>query len=89
MVEAGDTKCFDYMVYGVMDSHGNMWAGVSPEPADDVQVCGMKDKEGKDLHFESEAYHLQDWCKKNGLKYVEDVKEGSVWFPTKKGDLND
>jgi hypothetical protein len=38
--------------------------------SDCVQICGMKDADGKALYFEEEAYHLVSWCVENGLKHA-------------------
>jgi len=57
-----------YFIYVVNDSHGKKDATVANEPSDTIQICGMKDKKGEALYFESDAYHLKNWCDENGLE---------------------
>jgi len=66
---------FDYKLYVVTDDFGRKDAVVAGQECDGVQICGMKNPEGKDVYFESEAYHLQHWCGDNGLFY----KEYPMW----------
>jgi hypothetical protein len=58
---------FNYEIYVVTDSYNNKYAVVANEPADDVQISGMKNHLGERIYFESEAYHLNKWCEENGL----------------------
>ena len=59
----------EYWIYVVADSHGNKDAVVANEPADTVQICGMRSKLGNPVHFESDAYHLEEWCKDEEFSY--------------------
>lgn len=59
----------EYIVCDVKDSHGNRDALVCNEMSDTVQICGMKNKEGENVYFESDAHHLFEWCDSNGLTY--------------------
>jgi hypothetical protein len=56
-----------YQIYVVKDSFKNTCAVVTDEPSNDVQVCGMKNKESESLYFESEAHHIEQWCRENKL----------------------
>jgi hypothetical protein len=58
-----------FYVYATKDVHGNYDAAVCDDESDCIQICGMKDKDGNPIYFESDAYHLHDWCKENGLAY--------------------
>ena len=58
-----------FFILGVRDPHDNYDAVVCDEMADCVQICGMFDKDGEPLYFESAAYHLESWCRENGLQY--------------------
>jgi hypothetical protein len=68
----------NYYIYAVKDSHGNTWIGVVDEPATEIQVYGMKDASGGPLYFESDAYHLDGWCKEHGLTCVATTGVASV-----------
>jgi len=63
-----------FHVVAVSDSHGTWDTSVCNEMADDVQICGMCDKDGKSLYFESDAYHLERWCNENNLWYRHEEK---------------
>ena len=57
-------------IYLMKDSQGNK-ASVTVEEGCDtalICVCGMKNKEGKDLYFESEAYHISTFCNDNDIE---------------------
>jgi hypothetical protein len=54
--------------YLFIDSHGNKTSATCEDASDTVQVCGMKDKEGKDAYFESDAYHLDSFARENDLQ---------------------
>lgn len=55
-------------IYLVKDSHGNRAYAVAEDGSNTVQVCGMKNKENKDIYFESEAYHLHQFCRDNDIE---------------------
>lgn len=55
--------------YQVADSHGNKWVELVSDVNVEVSVWGLKDIENYTLHFEAEAYHLENWCKENDLDY--------------------
>ena len=55
-------------IYLFVDSHGNKTSTTCEDSSDTVQICGMKDKEGKDTYFESEAYHAYSFCEENGIQ---------------------
>lgn len=57
-------------IYALVDTHGNTWIGAVNDPSDNIQVYGICGEEnGRFLHFESEAYHLEAWAKENDLCY--------------------
>jgi len=58
------------IVFGVQDTHGRTDYAVVSEPADSIQICGMYTAEGTACYFESEAYHLEDWCNTNGFEFI-------------------
>lgn len=53
----------------VEDSHGNWDTAICDDMSDSVHICGMKDSKGIPICFESDAYHLGNWCAEYGLKY--------------------
>lgn len=55
-------------VYRVKDSHGNVCERAVDDPAETVDVWGMKDARGEGVYFESEAWHLGGWAKKHGIE---------------------
>lgn len=55
-------------IYLMKDSEGNKTSVTVEEGADYAQVCGMKNKEGKSLYFESEAYNIISFCDENGIE---------------------
>jgi len=56
-----------YKIYVVKDSFKNTYSVVTDEDCNDVQICGMFRDDGEKLYFESEAYHLEQWCRENKL----------------------
>ena len=66
-----------YHLYVVKDSYGTIDFDVSTDSSNTIQICGMKDSDGKHIYFESGAYHLEQWCKENGLSYTDKNKTGS------------
>jgi len=58
----------EYLIYTVTDSHGNKDATVCNESSDTIQICGMKNKDNGDTYFESDAYHLKNWCEENNFE---------------------
>ena len=53
--------------YRVEDNQGNWYEGAVDEL--DVTIGPIKmAMDGKEIWFESEYYHLRDWCDENGLK---------------------
>lgn len=56
-----------YKIYVVKDSFKNIWSIVTDEDYNDVQICGMVRDDGEKLYFESEAYHIEQWCRENKL----------------------
>lgn len=57
----------EFTVWKVEDAHGNTDGGTINEEYDTVQVCGMKNKEGKSQYFESDFRHLGKWCEENNI----------------------
>lgn len=58
-----------FNVIAVRDIQGNTAAVVCEEMGDCVQVCGMCGVDGEQVHFESDAHHLEEWCGRHGLAY--------------------
>lgn len=56
-------------IYMVEDHFGTRRFASCEEPADIIQMTGLENREGKKVYFESEAYHLENWCEENDLKY--------------------
>ena len=57
------------IIYKASDSFGNEdWAVVS-DSSDCIQICGLKDCYGENTYFESDAYHLEEFCRQNGFTY--------------------
>lgn len=59
-----------YYILVVQDKRGTFWSGVVNEMGDTIQVYGLSTPEGAPLYIESEAYHVESWCKDNGLLYA-------------------
>lgn len=55
-------------IYLMKDSQGNKASVTVEEGCDTAQICGMKDKEGKALYFESDAYHISTFCNDNDIE---------------------
>ena len=55
-------------IYLMKDSEGNKESVIVQDSSNCAQVFGMKDKEGKSLHFESEAYHISTFCHDNDIE---------------------
>lgn len=72
------TAIFDFIMIAVRDAHGNIWTVVAGDWSNTVQICGMYDKDGKNIYFESDAYHVATWCAENGLQYWSDNRQISV-----------
>ena len=70
-----ETKKVYVRIYLVKDSFGNKASATCVEGGDKIQICGLKDKDGEDIYFESEAYHLQPFVEDEGLQYkmIEDI----------------
>lgn len=55
-------------IYLMADSHGNRTSVVVADSSDSAMVSGLRGRENESLHFESEAYHLPNWCIENGIE---------------------
>ncbi len=55
-------------IYLMKDSKGNKSSVVVQDSSNYAQVCGMQDKDGISLHFESEAYHISTFCHDNDIE---------------------
>jgi len=58
-------------IYLVKDIFGNTASAACEENCDIIQICGLKKKDGSPSYFESEAYHLTQHCKDDGLQFKE------------------
>lgn len=68
-----------YKVIILKDSHGNIETFVMEDTTEYIGVHGMKDKDYKDLYFESEAYNVFKWCDDNDIEYkVVKMEAGTV-----------
>ena len=52
----------------MIDSQGNKACATVEESCDTAQVCGLVGKDGKPVHFESDAYHIDTFCRDNDIK---------------------
>jgi len=68
----------DYKIYVIEDTHGNKCGIATTDSSDIVMVYNIYDESKKILHFESDAYHLENWCKENRLIYKEIDKSESI-----------
>jgi hypothetical protein len=59
----------EYEIYIVTDSHGNSCSAVANESGDKIALWSLKKTNGEPVYFESEAYHLANFCEEHGLKY--------------------
>ena len=69
-------------IYLLKDSHGKKASVTVQEGCDIAQICGMKNKEGKLVYFESDAYHISTFCHENDieLKVIERSEDfDSLW----------
>lgn len=55
-------------IYLMEDSHGNRTAAVVEDSSSSAMVCGMHGRENELLHFESDAYHLPNWCSEHNIE---------------------
>lgn len=55
-------------IYLMKDSHGNKASVTVEEGSDNAQVCGMLNKAGEKVYFESEAYHISSFCDENNIE---------------------
>lgn len=55
-------------IYLMKDSHGNKTSVTVEEDSDNAQVCGMLNKAGEKVYFESEAYHISSFCDENNIE---------------------
>lgn len=56
-------------IYLVEDGFGQKASAVCEDNSDNIQIMGIQNSGEEKLYFEASAYHLQDWCENNGLKY--------------------
>ena len=56
-------------IYLVKDSHKNICTATCEETCTIINISGIKDENYNNLFFESDAYHLEKWCKKHNLQY--------------------
>lgn len=53
------------------DIHGNKASVTFEDSSDIVQVCGLHDKQGKSLYFETDAHCIANWAKANDIEIKE------------------
>lgn len=61
-------ETINYTILLFRDSQGNKQSAVVEEGFDKIQICGLKDANGNEVHFGSENYHAKNWCKENGIE---------------------
>lgn len=61
------------IIYLVEDGFGQKAFASCEESSDIIQIngfeLGLQSGSKKTVYFESEAYHLEEWCRRNDLKY--------------------
>lgn len=76
-------------IYLMKDSHGNQASATVEESCDTAQICGLKDKSGNDVYFESDAYHIFSFCNDNDIecKVIERNEEfDTLWENAEKSE---
>jgi hypothetical protein len=79
------------IIYLVEDAFGQRSFASCEDSCDTIQICGMQNSEGENKTFESDAYHLQEWCRVNGFKYKCILKEydfNELWDQKKQRNDN-
>lgn len=56
-------------IYLVEDEYGKRACATCEDTSDTIHIFGLLNNTGETPYFESEAYHLEDWCIANGFKY--------------------
>ena len=56
-------------IYLVQDGFGQRAFASCEDSSDTIQICGLQNSGEETQHFESDAYHLKEWCEGNGFKY--------------------
>lgn len=57
------------IIYLVKDGFGQKSFASCEDSSDTIQICGLQNTGEESLYFESDAYHLSEWCGINGLQY--------------------
>lgn len=55
-------------IFLMLDSHGNRAAVVVEDSSTNAMVCGLHGRDNELLHFESDAYHLPNWCSEHNIE---------------------
>lgn len=79
---AKTTVASEYIIYIGVDTFGGKWSTVAEESGVIVQIYGLKKADGAPALFESEAYHLANYCKENGIQLSEFRKTEYFTVPT-------
>lgn len=66
-------------IYLMVDRLRNKASVTVEDSSETAQVCGLRDIDGKLLHFESDAYHIPTWCKDNNIVLKVVDKEEKFW----------
>jgi hypothetical protein len=56
-------------IHMVKDGFGNKAYAVAEDGYTILQIQGVKNAKEENLYFESDAHHLEGWCKLQGLEY--------------------
>ena len=56
-------------IYLVEDGFGQRASASCEESCDTIQISGLQNSGEENQYFESDAYHLEEWCRVNEFKY--------------------
>lgn len=65
---AAEKHTVTYHVWAVCDLLGNVHIQISEETGDHICIDAALSHE-RVVHFESDAYHLEQWCEEHGFGY--------------------
>jgi hypothetical protein len=56
-------------IYLVEDGFGKKAFASSEDAFGTIQIVGLQNSGEKNVYFESDGYHLEEWCRINNFKY--------------------
>jgi len=77
-----ETKKITTRIYLFKDMHGNISSSTVEGSTYTIQVGGLLNKEYESVYFESEAYHVDEFCSLNNIemKIIDRVDDfESLW----------